>query len=125
MSRRFTLVPSDILEATQDFLAHVARDPAVVIDVDAETCVYFAGSPEVAKAAPKGEGLACLRVLGSGVFHVDTDGYEASVVHLAHYVGPMLRAYQCKVFDDESGKDLTYEARERPDMLFEADPGFQ
>ena len=114
---RFTMVPKELLRATDDLLRQIAYDPGVVLTVDSEACLFFAGSPELAREAMDGKGLACLRVLGTGVFHVDLDGIDASVEHAMGYVRMALATFQCRVFADESGEELTHQARQNPAIL--------
>ena len=121
MSRTFTFVPDNIVFATEDLLRRVAIDPGVIIRISDISEVFFGGTPEVVKAAGDGtRGLACLRILGSGVFHVDLDGYEGSVEHALRYLRFALTTFQCRVFDDVTGDELTAAARRNPEILLSA-----
>jgi hypothetical protein len=122
MPHRFTLVPTDLLEVTRELVERAARDAAVVLLVERETELFFAGSPAVMANARTGRGLACLRILGAGVINVDTEGYEGSVKHLADYVAWLLKAHPCRVFDDETGEELTQRALGNPRSLFDLEP---
>ena len=119
MSRRFTLIPTNLLEASAELLARAARDPAVVVEVERDTVLYFAGTEAVAPYAIGGACLGCLRIDGSGVFHVDAEGYEGSIEHLAVYLRWLLSQHACRVIDDDTGRELTNEAITALDALLE------
>lgn len=121
MSRSFTFVPDNIVFAAEDLLRRVAIDPGVIIRIGDISEVFFAGSAEVVKAAgDQASGLACIRILGSGVFHVDLDGYEGSVEHALRYLRFALVTFHCRVFDDVTGDDLTAAAQRNPEILLSA-----
>lgn len=80
--------------------------------------LYFAGARAVAREG-ESVGLASLRLSeASRVVHVDLDGYEGSVRHLEPFVRDLMqRCGACKVWDDETGEDLSHLA---VSQLFEA-----
>ena len=118
MSLRFTIVPHDLILATRDFMRWVTLDPAILIKVDEDTTIFFAGSRDVLKETTKGEGLAAIRIFGRGVFEVDLDGYEASAEHAARYIRMAIATFPCRIFDGDTGEELTFAARENPAILF-------
>jgi len=118
MSLYFTIVPEDLRNASRDFLRWVAMDPGVVINVEDEATIYFAGSRDVAKEATTGQGLASIRILGRGVFEVDLDGYEASADHASRYIRMAITTFPCRIFAGDTGEELTFVAKENPAVLF-------
>ena len=127
MSIRFTIaVGGDFHAQAQLLRSELLLDPAVELSEHGRDLIaYFAGTPTVRKAS-MGRGLASLRILsGSLVVAVDGEGYEASAQHLAMYVRWFLGRGPCRIFDDETGDELTWRLEACPETLFAPEPEFE
>jgi hypothetical protein len=130
MSQRFTIFPDrDFWTIAERVIRAAEANPTVaVIEEGGATCVYFAGDPDVLADASElpVPNLGCIRVLRSeSAIQVDAEGYEGSAIQLSAFVRAMLRAIgPCKVFDDETGDDLTWQADRFPSRLLGPEPEF-
>lgn len=130
MSQRFTIVPTQTFWAAAEAVANAAAtNPTVdVVEEGSDLCLYFAGDPDVLVAAANNgrRGLACLRIgRSTSAFHVDAEGYEGSAAQLGIFLRAMLRRLRpCKVYDDETGDDLSFRAERFPSRLIGPEPEF-
>lgn len=128
MSIRFTITPgNDFYELAARLKARLLADPAVeVFENGPDVTACFAGVEAVRTVAMGARGLATMRLLpGSCVIAVDLDGYELSAMHLAAYVRWILADSPCRLFDDETGNELTWRVEACPETIFGAEPEYQ
>lgn len=129
MSIRFTIAPTgDFYAIAERIKKRLSLDSAVeVLQRGPDTVAYFAGVKAVRDIAMGGRGLAVLRLLpGAFVIPVDFDGYEASARHLATYVRWILaECGPCRLFDDETGDEMTWRIEACPETLFAAEPEYR
>jgi hypothetical protein len=130
MSIRFTIAPGgDFYGLSERLKKRLSLDPAVeLLAQGPDALAYFAGVKAVRDVSMGGRGLASLRILpGAFVIPVDFDGYEASARHLAMYVRWILAeaGAACRLFDDETGSELTWRIQACPDTLFDAEPEYE
>lgn len=128
MSIRFTVAPAGDFHAISERVKmRLSLDAAVeVLQRGPDTIAYFAGVKAVRDIAMGGRGLAMLRLLpGAFVIPVDFDGYEASARHLASYVRWILvECGPCRLYDDETGDDISWRIEACPETLFDAEPEY-
>ncbi len=127
MSIRFTIaVGGDFHGRTERLKKRLTLDPAVEVSQSGpDVLAYFGGVRQVRELSMGGRGLASLRILpGSLVVAVDLDGYEASARHLAMYVRWIIGDGPCRIFDDETGDELTWRIEACPETLFDPEPEF-
>lgn len=128
MSIRFTIaVGGDFHAQAQLLRSELLLDPAVELsEHGGDLIAYFAGTAHVRNVSMGGRGLASLRILsGSLVVAVDGEGYEASAQHLAMYVRWFLGRGPCRIFDDETGNELTWRIEACPETLFAPELEFE
>ena len=112
MNGSFTIVPTGDFALIGNAIVARARRTGPNVIVHGESVqIYFAGATTVARTR-KTHGLACLRIVTtSGVIQIEPEGYEGSLPQLLGFVRWILDAFApCRVYDDETGEDLTARA---------------
>jgi len=126
--RPFTIVPEQFEDACADLTDRAARDPAIVVRFGGTTTTFLlTGDARLRDHIGPSEELCLPRLVVAhdlGVIHVDLDGFELGREHGRRIVAPLLAAAE-RVWDDESGEDLTLQARRAPAALYERDPEFE
>jgi hypothetical protein len=128
MSPTFTVVPAgDFAAARQNVLRWAGQYPGVLLagPADGDRTLAFGGVPVDARAMEEGRGLACVRVLSCGVLHVHAEGYERSIDQLQIFLRWVFEELgPCKIFDDETGDELSLVVEQMPHLLFAPEPTF-
>lgn len=122
MSIRFTIAPVGSFSAlAMRLFDQLASDPLVELVTNGpETIATFAGLARLRDVTIDGRGLARLRILDASlVFDVDLEAFEPSAKHLERHVREILETdVPCRIFDNETGSELTWRLEACPDTLF-------
>lgn len=143
LAKGLTIVPAGNFWSVADELAkRASTQPVLMREEGGDLRLFFAGDLALALALhdeiPR-TGLASLTIRrGTNVLAIDPTGYDGSVEHLARFVAPILTTQKVvsrrsdpflrpearptvRVYEDATGRDLSFIAARRPRQLFVPD----
>lgn len=129
MRLKFTIAPRGDFQRIAERLHHRLENAIGVKHVRAgdDTVFYFGGREEMEGVSMGSRGLASLRVApGSAVIGVDLEGYEASAMAVVELLRDLLVLCEpYRIFDDETGFDLTWKMEHDPAAFTRTEPEFR